>query len=142
MPCEKINACTFKFINSQFFFPINFLYTSAVSVKVWPKKENQWEILYMRERDLLQGIGLCNCRSWLSKAKICKASHQEGQAANATPAGADAVGISSSRNLSFALKAAQLIGRGQPRFLRIVSFTLSQLIVNVNHTYKIPCSST
>lgn len=30
-------------------------------------------------RDLLQGIGLHNCRGWLDKFKINKAGHREGQ---------------------------------------------------------------
>lgn len=39
--------------------------------------------------DQLQGIGLCNCKGWLGKSIIGRASHHKGQSGNTTPAEAD-----------------------------------------------------
>lgn len=79
----------------------------------------------------LEGISLRDCGGWPSNSEICTAARQEGQTGLQGR-------ISSSGKSQLCFLTFQLIETGPPGLTRTLSLTSSHLIVDLNHTYKIP----
>ena len=146
------NQVTIK-LKLPFFFPS----WSGISVSVPQEKQNQslWYIrtcicIYMcisihgeRERwNLLQETSLYNFGDWWGKSEIHrpKSSGRVGSKFSDRSWGFSPQGgsfLPSQGSLCSVLKAFEFIGSNIPRLSRIISFTYSQLIIDVNYTYKI-----